>query len=572
MINYKLKYFNPHQHFLYVEVTINVKEKDSMDLQFPMWRPGRYELGNFPKNINAFKVLDEKGKKVTWEKTAIGSWVVHCKGVDQINVKYRYYAYELNAGSTFIDVGHFYINPINCCIYIKGEEEVSCVVTLDIPEAFTVASAQSFDHQGMATFNSYHDLVDTPIIASESLQHNSYESYGVKFHIWFNGEVQPDWNRIITDFQKFTDSQMEHFKEFPVQEYHYMYQIAPYALYHGVEHQHCTVCALGPSTKVMNSFYDEFLGVSSHELYHTWNVKAIRPIEMFPYDYSKENYSHLGYIAEGVTTYMGDLFLWKSKVFDDQKFYKLFEGQINKHFANMGRFNYSVAESSKDTWLDGYEKGIPERKVSIYTEGCLISFMIDSLIMRATDNKKSIHDVMRNLYFNYALKNKGVSKTDYQKEIESVAGESFDNFFAEYVYGTSSYESLLYDCLEYVGLELQMQPASSKAASFLGILTVQKNGKTIISDVYPGSTADLMGLSRDDEIIAVNNYKINTDLDEWITYFEEEPMELYYFRNNVLKSAQVLNTNKNYYVKYSLEPIKNASKVQQNAFKKWSGK
>lgn len=569
MTEYTLKYQEPHKHFLYVKAVFNVTNKDEIQLQFPTWRPGRYEKADFVKNINSWKVLDDSGKTLQTEKKTKDSWVVSCANTEKVIVQYRYFAFELNAGSTYIDQDHFYVNPVNCCIYEKDKETEPCQVTLDIPASFEVASAQNFS-EGTAQFGSYHEWVDNPVIASTQLQHQTYESHGVQFHIWFNGELIVDWGKILRDFQKFTDAQITTFKEFPVREYHYMYQVVPYQLYHGVEHQHCTVCALGPSYQVMRDLYVEFLGVSSHELYHTWNVKAIRPVEMYPYDYSRENYTKLGYIAEGVTTYMGDLFLWKSGVFDDDQFFKVFQGQINKHLSNLGRFNHSVADSSFDTWLDGYVKGIPERKVSIYTEGCLISFMIDTLIMRATENKKSLHDVMRNLFFNYALKNKGVSEADYKKEIESVSGQNFDTFFEQYVNGNHAYESLLYECLEYVGLALELTPSKDKAAALLGIKTLKAGKITVVDEVYPGSTADLMGLSIKDELIALNGFKIEGNLNEWLSYFEDEKMELTFFRKNKLMTVAVPQTNKNYYLRYTLQPLDNISKVQQKAYQKWS--
>ena len=139
-----------------------------------------------------------------------------------------------------------------------------------------------------------------------------------------------------------------------------------------------TVISLGPGEELMSQkMYASLLGVSSHELYHTWNVKQIRPKELLPYDYTKENYSRMGYLYEGVTTYMGDLYLKRSDVFSDEAFFKTQEENLQKHFHNGGRHNLSVADSSFDTWLDGYVMGVPNRKVSIYTEGALCAFMLD---------------------------------------------------------------------------------------------------------------------------------------------------------------------------------------------------
>ena len=163
------------------------------------------------------------------------------------------------------------------------------------------------------------------------------------------------------DSSKFTQSQINHFGDFPVDEYHFLFQITPYLSYHGVEHTKNTVLLLGPSDDLMTERYDDLLGVCSHELYHTWNIKSIRPIEMLPYDYSKENYFRTGYVAEGVTTYMGDLFLINSKVFSWDDFIKTQNQNLYRHLMNYGRFNLSVADSGFDSWLDGYKMGTPDR-------------------------------------------------------------------------------------------------------------------------------------------------------------------------------------------------------------------
>ena len=248
-----------------------------------------------------------------------------------------------------------------------------------------------------------------------------------------------------------------------MKEYHYLNQILPYQAYHGVEHKKSTVVSLGPSYQVFGSLYKELLGVSSHELYHTWNVKTIRPAEMLPYDFTKENYSPLGYLCEGVTTYMGDLFLFKSGVFTLDQYFNEFNTQLQRHFDNHGRLHYSVAESSFDTWLDGYQPGAPGRKVSIYTEGCLIAFITDVKLLQATKNKYGLDEVMKRLFFRFGLENKGVSEMDYKATIEEVGKVSFDAIFEDQIHGTKPYESLLTACLDYIGLELHHKPDESYA-------------------------------------------------------------------------------------------------------------
>ncbi|HNR85724.1 MAG TPA: hypothetical protein PKN38_03875, partial [Taishania sp.] len=350
-MNYQFKIEKPNQQ--YIQITAEtVALTDNPVIQLPSWRPGRYELGNFAKNVKGFKVFNGNGKPVEFLKISKDAWQLTLAKGETIKIQYAYYAHLLNAGSTFFDATQLYVNPVNCCVYQVGEEQAPCTAELAIPEHWQIAGSMQQEGRKLQAAN-FDELADSPFICSANLQHDTYEVGATTFHVWFNGITKPDWERVLRDFKAFSAKQIEKFSEFPVDEYHFLIHILPTKAYHGVEHCKSTVICLGPSYDVFGSLYKELLGVSSHELYHTWNVKSIRPIEMFPYDFTKENYSRLGYLCEGVTTYMGDLFLLKSKVFSVEQYLVELAARFQIHFDNHGRFNYSVAASSYDTWLDG---------------------------------------------------------------------------------------------------------------------------------------------------------------------------------------------------------------------------
>ena len=304
-------------------------------------------------------------------------------------------------------------------------------------------------------------------------------------------------------------------------------------------------------------------------MYHTWNVKAIRPIEMYPYDFTKENYSKLGYICEGVTTYQGDLFLLKSGVFTEEQYFKELNNQLQRHFDNFGRFNYSVAQSSFDTWLDGYTPGAPGRKVSIYTEGCLLAFVTDVRILKATDHKYNLDEIMKRLYFNYALQGKGVSAEDYQSEIEAITGESWKKFFSDYVNGTKSFESIIIDALEYIGLELNHTPVESYSAARLGFKVVKSNNNSVVKAIYPGGPADNAQLALEDEIVAVNNIALNGELDKWLNYFDNDTKTITVKRNGRLLELTFPEVMRNFYNTYTVSKIPKPEKLNARAYLAW---
>ena len=567
MVKYSFSSENPSQQYISIKATFSVNSKMTK-LQLPSWRPGRYELGNFAKNVKGFRIFDQNNKTVSFKKLVKDAWQVDTDGKTEIRVEYSYFAAELNAGSTFLNAEQLYVNPVNCCVFTEETKEEPVELELTIPTDWKIAGSMKQEGTVLSASN-FEELADSPFICSNSLQYNQYEVNGTIFHLWLNGEVKPDWKRLIKDFKAFTAKQLDKFLEFPVPEYHFLIHILPYKAYHGVEHQRSTVITIGPSYEVFASLYKELLGVSSHELYHTWNVKAIRPADMYPYDFTKENYSELGYICEGVTTYMGDLMLYKSGVFTLDQYLLEMNKQLQKHFDNHGRFNYSVAESSFDTWLDGYVPGAPARKVSIYTEGCLLAFVTDVMILEATESKFGLDTVMQRLYFDYYLKGKGVSEADYKFVLEKVSGISFDSFFEDFIHGNRPYESILTDAFDFIGLELHHKPSQFYSHGRLGFKTIPQGQNFIIKVIYPGSPANLGGLMLEDEIIAVNGYACLGELDKWLKYFDNDLKHITVLRAGRIIQMTLPEVDRNFYMEYEVKPLPKMNTPQIKAFDAW---
>lgn len=568
MAQYHLTIEQANQQYIQFKVIFENVAPHSI-IHLPKWRPGRYELGNFAKNVRGFKVFDLNGKVVSFHKTDLSSWKIEVEETTTIRVEYSYYAAELNAGSTYLSKEMLYSNPVNCFVYQDGKKEEECEVVLNIPSNWNIACSMEREGNVLKAAN-FDELADSPFICSASLQYNQYESHGTIFHLWFQGDCAVEWPRLIKDFKAFTDKQIEKFIEFPVPHYHFLFHILPYKAYHGVEHQKSTVISLGPTYDVFGALYTELLGVSSHELYHTWNVKAIRPIEMYPYDYQTENLSKLGYLCEGVTTYMGDLMLYKSGVFDLNQYLHEFTGQLQKHFDNFGRFHYSVADSSYDTWLDGYAPGAPGRKVSIYTEGCLLAFVCDVKIREYSGNKHGLDELMKRLYFNFALANKGVSEADYIGLLKELAGPEIEELITDYFYGTRPFEAILTEALESLGLELTHKPNHRYSLGRIGFKSLAAGAHFHVMAIYPGSPADLAGLMINDEIIAVNEFKLNGDLDNWLSYLDDQNKRLTVIRQGKILELALPEVQRSFYLEYGVEVIDNPNSFQKKAFEYWS--
>jgi predicted metalloprotease with PDZ domain len=580
-MNYKISFTNPNRHYIDIECSIENISLPQIEVQLPSWRPGRYELGNFAKNIQQFKVVDHKGNTLSFKKITKDKWLINTAGSTSITIVYNYYAAELNAGSTWLDEKQLYVNPINCLLYCDQKLEEPCRLEIIIPQDYRLAGALKVVNTELENetkiiktlIEDYHTLVDTPFICSNSLQHNLFVLDGVEFNVWFQGECKPDWAKVIGDFFIFINEQFVLFKTFPTERYHFLIQVLPYQFYHGVEHSDSTVIAIGPAYNLMRKeLYDELLGVSSHELFHTWNVKNIRPKEMMPYKYNTENYATTGYVYEGVTTYYGDLMLYRSGIFSDADYLRTLTQQIQKHLDNHGRFNYSVAQSSFDTWLDGYVPGVPNRKVSIYTEGCLLAFIADAQIRKQTANNASLDDVMLTLYNDFGKNKIGYTANDYQTIIEHITGQDWNNYFTNLVEGTEPFNQMLIDSLAYFGLELSVVASKKPYESFLGFKTLEQNNETIVQSIYPDSLAEQAGLAVKDKIVGVNGFEVRNNLNEWCNYFWREPFTLNVITDGKTREIHVMPSKTMYYKTYWVIKSDEVSANQAENYNKWIGR
>ena len=552
-MKYTISYNYPEKHFIDFKLSISVFKKECLVLQLPSWRPGRYELGNFAKNIKDFKILDSHNNLVSFNKKNKDSWEVNTAKYAEIIVKYSYYAAELNAGSTFLNEDQLYINPVNCMMYVEGESDLEYEISFSIDNDMDLFTSLAKQSKHVLKAKSFDELADSPVIASNSLQYKKREISGVDFHFCFQGEIKVAWNKVFNDFEKFIKYQITQFGSFPHEEFYFLFQITPYKSYHGVEHHKSTVILLGSSYDVFGKLYNEFLGVSSHELYHVWNIKSIRPTQMHPYEFSKENFTHLGYVAEGVTTYMGDRMLYESGVFSKEDYFKELKTLLIRHFHNDGRHHYSVAESSWDTWLDGYVAGVPGRKVSIYVEGALIAMICDAKIRKQTYHEKSLHDVMKELYSGSNVET-NYDKESYKNNLEKISGIDFTDVFNDLIYGTKDFTKYLKKAFNVFGWDYTNIP-SKKLANRYGLKTLFKDGNLLVVSVLEDSSAYLSALAKDDNLIAVNGFTINNDLESWLKYFSEDDLVLLIERESKLKEIKLGKINDFQYYNYEIKEL-----------------
>ncbi len=568
-MKYTLSYTNAKRNTLKVELLIEIKNQKDLNLQLPSWRPGRYELGNFAKNVIDFNAFNAKtGRALNVKKQTKDLWCIETKQAKQIRVSYYYYAKDLNAGSTFLNEDQLYVNPVNCLMYNADYKEASIELELKIPKNYKIASGLNFKKNKVKVAD-FDTLADHPFIASDQLQCDTYEYKGVKFYLWFMGICAPDFKKLKKDFMAFTKVQYNIFKSFPFNDYHFLFQIKPTFYYHGVEHLNSTVICLGPGYDLMHkNTYDELMGVSAHELFHAWNIKTIRPIEMMPYRFEQENYSTLGYVAEGVTTYYGDLCLLRSKYFSLDEYLKLLSKSLTRHMHNGGTQHMSVSEASFDTWLDGYVKGVPNRKVSIYNEGSLIALLCDVLLRKHSKNKKSLDDVLKILYDDFGKQQQGYAQKDYTNILNSLSSFNFKPFFQKFVEGKGNYLKELEKQLPHLGLEIKKTPSEHLYEFLLGLKTT-KDLK--ITDVH--TKDEELPISIGAQITHINHLKISDQksLNGWLALFAKKASDVTLGLQLEGKTSEIqLSLANKFYHNYAIVVSSKRSKSTKTNLQLWS--
>ena len=502
----------PHVHRKMVKVRVSFSHSEENQIvQLSSWRPGRYEMGNFAKNISHVKAFNSSNENIELRKIEKDKWLISCSANEQITFEYFYCAAELNAGSTYVNSQMLYVNPVNCIPFLPGRANEN--YTVEILDSYAHLSC-GLPHEGNKMFaQNFDELADSPFVASHNREVLSQEINGIHFHANIFGITNLNFERFWNDVRIYTQLQLNIFGEFPVSKYRYLLHFTPYFMHHGVEHNTSTVIVMGQGENFdREDKYNEMLAICSHELFHTWNVKTLRPVEMMPYDFTKENYTQLGYVDEGVTTYYGDLCLRRSGIWNNDLWLQSLEKWLNTHHRNYGRYSYSIADSSVDTWLDGYTPGVPWRKVSIYNEGALLSMILDIELIAATNGRKSMDDVMHQMYQKFAKKNIGYSVEDYWKTLVDSGLSNANEFKTNIAEIAIDYSSYLKKAFDKISVELVWFPSTIPTERLFGFSVDLQLGKSKVTSVCMNSAADMGGLWYGDEILEVDGITVDKNV------------------------------------------------------------
>jgi predicted metalloprotease with PDZ domain len=567
-LSYTLIAENPTNNYLKIVVELTPKPQNvQTNFQLPAWRPGRYTLQNFVKNVRNVQFAAENGEILAAEKITKDCWKVSHQDGQKIRLTYEYYARQWDAGGCWFDDEQVYVNWVCCAMYAVGYENEAFEVQLNIPSEYKIACSLPQNGNTLSVQN-FDELADSPMLASANLQHHSYqiEESDCNFHLWVQGNHTPDWEKWLSDFSAFSRTQLQLFGDIPTKDFHFLILLLPHTFYHGVEHLKSTVIALGPADKMSEkSMYDELLGVSCHELFHVWNIKSIRPQEMMPYIFSEENYFRTGFVAEGITTYYGDYLLLRSGIFETDEYFREFNKMLKRWHDNYGRHNLSVADSSFDLWIDGYEAGVPHRKRSIYVDGCMGALIFDLTIRKNSKNERSLDDLMRLLWENFGKKGIGYTEKDYIEAAEMLAGADLTEYFDEVIFGKADLTTWLNEALAWLGCELVKEAGKESSEANFGL----RFAGTSVAMTAPNSPAESV-LSIGDELLAINGLKATSENIQRL-FAEKEKLTCHFFRNGRLLQADLQRDGQVYFEKVTINVLEEITEAQRLNFEIWAG-
>jgi len=558
-------------HLFHVTLTVDAPAPDGQIFALPAWIPGSYMIREFSRNIVRIRA-ESNGEPVALTKLDKHSWQAAPQkdplktGQSPLTLHYEVYAWDLSVRAAHLDQNHAFFNGTSVFLRVLGQEDQPHVVDIQRPadeaaQTWRVATSLpelKAKRYGFGTYIAadYDELIDHPVEQGDFAL-ATFKAHGIPHDIVISGRVPNlDLARLSADLKKICETQIAFFepksKQAPMDRYVFM-TLAVGDGYGGLEHRASTalICARAdlPSTtatsKDISDGYLQYLGLCSHEYFHTWNVKRIKPAAFAPYNLQVENYSPLLWLFEGFTSYYDDLMLVRAGVIAEPAYFKLLGKTIGSVLRGSGRTKQSVADSSFDAWGKYYrqDENAPNAIISYYTKGSLIGLALDLSIRAKTGGKKSLDDVMRALWQRYGRDfynggGRGVTPAEVEALFDEISGGRFKPFFDKYIRGTEDVP--LAKMLAPFGVKYSDERKSSKPSLDANIGRDGNDCK--LSSVHENGAAHSAGLSAGDLLVAIDGLRVTaTNLETLLSrYGVGSNVKVHAFRRDELMTFSVI--------------------------------
>ncbi|MDH5182001.1 MAG: PDZ domain-containing protein [Gammaproteobacteria bacterium] len=566
-VRYLITPINPAAHLFEVQCIIHAPDPAGQILSLPAWIPGSYMIRDFAKNIVTISAVTMDGG-ITMRKIDKQTW--QCAATDKpVTITYTVYAWDLSVRTAHLDTNHGFFNGSSVFLSVAGKENLPCDVEILPPhgeqyKSWRLATTLPRHAAGLYEFGVYYakdydELIDHPVEMG-NFDIGTFEVAGVPHDIILTGKHRADIPRICDDLQKICSRHVALFGELPPMERYMFLTMIVGSGYGGLEHRSSTSLLVSrndlplPGDKELSEEYCNFLGLCSHEYFHTWNVKRIKPEAFLPYQLQSETYTRQLWAFEGITSYYDDLALLRSGVIDEKRYLELLGQTATRVWRTPGRLKQSVADSSFDAWTKFYkqDENAPNAIVSYYAKGALIALALDLTIRKMTNHAASLDDMMHILWQEYGKPLLGVPEGKIEQLAAALAGGALDEFFNRYLYGTEDLP--LAELLQDKGINFTLRAALNMADKggkpadkpngmvTLGARFTANPAGAGVSHVFDRSAAQQAGVSAGDILIAVDHLKVDqTNIEKVIAgYPAGTEVTLHAFRRDELYQCQAV--------------------------------
>lgn len=477
-IRYNVDLTDSKNHYLTIEATIPV-EDDTTELMMAVWTPGSYLVREYARHVDSIDVTS-KGQPLKFEKTRKNRWLVQTDGVKSFKMKYRVYCNEMSVRTNWVGNEYAMINGAPTFVTVPGRLDRRHVVQLTMPRKWT-RSATSLRSTGDTphTFvaENFDELVDSPIVAG-NVRVYPFTVGGVEHQLVNIGESGYwDGTKAATDLKKIVQAHHDMWGVVPYDRYLFLNMIAETG--GGLEHDNSTLIMTSRWTFRDKNRYKGWLSLASHEFFHTWNVRRLRPKSLVKYDYENEVYTDSLWVCEGITSYYEELALVRAGLISRSEFLSKLSRNVESVQRTGGRKLQSLKDSSYDAWIKYYrpDENSSNTRISYYSKGAVVSFLLDAKIRKLTKGKKSLDDVMKMMFANFSKS--GFTSEEFRETASTIAGEDLSDWFVSVVDST---DELDYSDIEAIGIIVPNKKTAAKPVTPPKTKSAPKKAETTEDD------------------------------------------------------------------------------------------
>jgi len=508
-MEYSIEMDKPSSHVFQINFHYTGNNSGTIDCKLPVWTPGYYWITNFPKNVFSFSVANEAGKSLNWEKTDKNTWRIKTENARTITVKYCVYAFTQSVADPFLDAGRAYIPPAGLFMYVDGK--INHPVSIEVKpykEWQRISTGLDKVQNKLTTFyaQNFDILYDSPILVGNQ-GITTFKVNGKQHYVAMEFPKDFDTSKLTLDFKRIVETSASIMGDIPYKHYTFIIMGEGRG---GLEHSNSM--AVFSNGKAYNpndvKGYKRWLSFIAHEYFHLYNIKSIRPINLGPFDYNKENNTKMLWFSEGGTVYYEYLIGNRAGFLNQNEFLEEIESIIRNYEDVPGHLFQSATESSFDTWINFFNRSenAQNTTISYYDKGFALCLLLDLKIRYETDGRKSLDDLMRTLYNKYHIKmGRGFKDEEFRDECAKICGCSLNDIFT---YASTVNKIDYQKYLEPFGLSIDTTPKVMPDCWF-GATYRDLDKKIVVSSVEWNSPSYNADLSAQDTIISVNGKKVD---------------------------------------------------------------